>query len=320
MRIAGLSERSGHTSMVTRVLILALLQGGILLQGSTLGYAINGTADGFFGGVDVSGWYSADQTTSNITITEALGLSYTFTGPLNGSGYTQVSQLPPTPCDLEGCAPGSFEPPGNATLFVAPTNNVSAGLEFGDTGEVFTGAETLTYGWILNGFQGGPSSAPTSLNSPGLVAEITGSLTAEAQQDYYDFQWLSGAFSVTASVPDASSGASYAFSVGAAGTCGSEDGSATLNSADSFTGTIAVANLAAGQYCIGINTNSSMDPAFALIFNTPVTSSSAPSSVPEPSGLVLLSIGLLAISCRLLARLHSTSRGSNQSVGSATRR
>jgi PEP-CTERM motif len=140
------------------------------------------------------------------------------------------------------------------------------------------------------------------LNSPGLVAEITGSLTAEAQQDYYDFQWQSGAFSVTASVPDAPSGASYSFSVGAAGTCGSEEGSATLNGADSFTGTIAVANLAAGQYCIGIDTTSTMDPAFALIFNTPVTSNSAPSSVPEPSGFVLLSIGLLVISWRLLAR------------------
>jgi hypothetical protein len=302
MRIVGLSEQSGHTSLVTRVLILALLQGGILLQGSTLGYAISGTADGFFGGVNVSGWYSADQSSSTINIIEALGISYTFTGPLNGSGYTQVSQLPPTPCVLEGCTPGETLPPGNATLFVAPTNNVSAGVQFGDTGEVFTGAETLTYGWIFNSVQGGPPSTPTSLNSPGLVAEITGSLTAEAQQDYYDFQWQSGAFSVTASVPDAPSGASYSFSVGAAGTCGSEEGSATLNGADSFTGTIAVANLAAGQYCIGIDTTSTMDPAFALIFNTPVTSNSAPSSVPEPSGFVLLSIGLLVISWRLLAR------------------
>jgi hypothetical protein len=82
MRIVGLSEQSGHTSLVTRVLILALLQGGILLQGSTLGYAISGTADGFFGGVNVSGWYSADQSSSTINIIEALGISYTFTGRL----------------------------------------------------------------------------------------------------------------------------------------------------------------------------------------------------------------------------------------------
>lgn len=306
MRIVSLSERSGHTSMVTRVLILfVLLPGGILLQGSTLGYAFNGTAVGFFGGVDVSGWFSADYTTSSITVSgppsSAYPYVYTFTGPLNGAGYTQVSQIPPIPCLLEGCPPGGFLPPGQATLFVSPTNDVSAGLQFGDTGEVFTGAETLTYGGILNGFQGGPSSAPTPLPSGGPVAEITGSLSDEALQDYYDFQWLSGAFSVTASVPDAPSGASYAFSVGVDGTCTS-GGTATLNSSDSFTGTIAIANLASGQYCIGINTNSTMDPAFALIFNTPVTSSSAPSSVPEPSGFVLLSSGLLVISRRLLAR------------------
>lgn len=301
MRIVSLSEQPGHTSTVTRVLILTLLQGGILLHGSTLGYAINGTADGFFGGVDVSGWFSADYNTSNITIAEQNGISYTFSGPLNGAGYTQVSQLPPTPCVLLGCPPGSFLPPGNATLFLAPTNNVSAGLEFGDTGEVFTGAETLTPGWIFNDTQGGPPSAPTSLNSPGLVAEITGSLTAEALQDYYDFQWLSGAFSVTASVPDASSGASYAFSVGVDGTCTSE-GSTTLNSSNSFTGTIAIANLAPGQYCIGINTNSTIDPAFAITFNTPVTGSSTPSSVPEPSGFLLLSSGLLVLSRRLFIR------------------
>src|SRR5579863_8065406 len=118
MRIVGLSERSGHTSMVTRVLILALLQGGILLQGSTLGYAFNGTAVGFFGGVDVSGWFSADYNTSNITVSGPPGSAYpyvyTFSGPLNGPGYTQVSQLPPTPCVLLGCAPGTFLPPGNA--------------------------------------------------------------------------------------------------------------------------------------------------------------------------------------------------------------
>lgn len=286
-------------SLVTRVLILTLLPGGILLQGSTLGYGFIGTATGAFGGVTLSGWYSADQTTSNITVNnpQVVG-GYTFSGPLNGAGYVTASLIV-VPCILLPC-PG----PGSAGIHLNPdSGNTITSLLFEDTGELFSGFAPLVAGDILNNLQGGPSSAPTSLNSPGLVAEITGSLTAEATQDYYDFQWLSGAFSVTASVPDATSGASYGFSVGAAGTCGSEEGSATLDSADSFTGTIAVANLAAGQYCIGIDTTSTMDPAFALIFNTPVSSSSsAPSGVPEPSGFVSLSIGLLVISCRLLAR------------------
>ena len=135
------------------------------------------------------------------------------------------------------------------------------------------------------------------MNSPGLVAEITGSLSAEATQDYYDFQWLAGAFSVTATVPDGASGASYQFSVGVAGTCTS-GGTATLDSSDSFTGTIAISNLAAGQYCIGINTTSMVDPSFALIFNTPVSGISTQSSAPEPSGFALLSIGSLMIGLR----------------------
>ena len=174
-------------------------------------------------------------------------------------------------------------------------------LNFEDSGELFLGSAPLVGGWILNDFQGGSSSAPVSLTSAGPVAEITGSLSAEVLQDYYAFQWLSGAFSVTASVPDASSGASYLFSVGVAGSCTS-GGTATLDSSDRFTSTIAIANLAPGQYCIGIETNSSIDPAFALTFNTPVTGGPTPSAVPEPSGFVLLSIGPLMICLRLLAR------------------
>ncbi|HYL75673.1 MAG TPA: hypothetical protein VEU96_15775 [Bryobacteraceae bacterium] len=293
--------------MVARVLILALLQGGILLQGGPLGYALNGTATGFFGGVDVSGWFSADFSSSSITVSgppsSAYPYSYTFSGPLNGAGYTQTSQIPPTPCIIFGCVPSGA---GQAGLHVAPVSG-SASLNFEDTGEDFIGNAPLVYGWILNGFQGGPSSAPVPLTSPGPVAVVTGSLTAEALQDYYDFQWLSGAFSVTANVSDAPSGASYAFSVGVAGTCSSA-GSATLNGADSFTGTIAISNLPPGQYCIGINTNNTSDPPFQISFNTPVTSSSASSAVPEPSGLVLLSIGLLLISWRLLARQSRLTR------------
>ena len=300
MRIVGLSEQSGHKSIVTRVLLLALLQGGILLHGSSLGYALNGTVDGFFGGYDVSGWISADFKDSSITLDgPGIPYSYIFSGPLNGAGYTQVSQLPPTPCILLGCPPDGFLPPGQAGLHVAPSGG-SASVFFVDTGEDFTGAVPIVYGWVLNDFQGGPSSAPVSL-SPGPVAVVTGSLTEEALQDYYDFQWLSGAFSVTANVADAPSGASYAFSVGVAGTCSSA-GSATLNSADGFTGSIAISNLPSGEYCIGIDTSNTTDPPFQISFNTPVTGSSAPSAVPEPSGLVLLPIGLLLIGGRLLVR------------------
>ena len=73
MKIPCVSER-GHTAAFSRVLpiLAALLQGAILLHGSELGFAFNGNATGFFGGVDVSGWYSADFNSSSITVRQTL--------------------------------------------------------------------------------------------------------------------------------------------------------------------------------------------------------------------------------------------------------
>jgi len=287
------SERSGHMPIVTRVLILvALLQGGTVLRGDYVGYTVNGTADGFFGGVDVSGSFSADFANSSITVSGAY--DYTFTGPLNGPGYTQTSQIPPTPCIILGCTTSS---PGTAGLHVSPVNDVLADLNFEDTGEDFIGTGALVSGWILTDLQGGSSSAPVSLSSPGPVAGITATMSAETQEIYYDFQWRGGAFSATGTVTGASSGSSYLFSTGVDGTCAS-GGTSTLNSGDSFTGTIAIANLPAGQYCIGIDTNSVIDPAVLLTFNTPVSGVTGVVGTPEPSYFVLLSIGLLAIGFR----------------------
>jgi hypothetical protein len=260
---------------------------------------VNGTANGFFGSVDISGWFSDDFNSSNIDVIGQNGYDYTFTGPLNGAGYTQTSQIPPTPCIIVGCIPSG---PGQAGIHLAPiNNNLFASLEFEDTGELYTGVGPLVSGLIFDDFQGGTSSAPVSLAGPGPVAQVTGSISEEALENYYSFQWMGGAFSATGSVTGAPSGASYVFSAGVAGTCAS-GGSTTLNSGDSFTSTITIANLAAGEYCIGLDANNPNDPAFDLTFNTPVTGSSAPSGVPEPSGFVLLSIGSLIIGGRLFAR------------------
>ena len=109
-----------------------------------------------------------------------------------------------------------------------------------------------------------------------------------------------GAFSATASVTGANVGASYLFSEGVAGTC-SSGGTATLNGSDSFSSTIAIANLAAGQYCIGVDANNANDPAFALTFNTPV------SGVPEPSAFALLAVGFGMISVLRLKRSRERS-------------
>jgi hypothetical protein len=55
--------------------------------------------------------------------------------------------------------------------------------------------------------------------------------------------------------------------------------------ADGFTATITIPNLAAGQYCIGIDANNVNDPTFAINFKTPME------GVPEPSAFVLLAAG-----------------------------
>ena len=156
----------------------------------------------------------------------------------------------------------------------------------------FTNPSTLT------SFTGGSSSAPAALPAATLVGAITGSIGGLGSQDYYSFFWPGGSFSATASLTGAPNPtSSYLFSEGVTSACNGV-ASLTLNNGDSFTGTITNANLAAGQYCIGIDANNPTDPNFTLTFNTPVTS-----QAPEPTGLVLFSIGAgMLAALRLKAR------------------
>jgi hypothetical protein len=146
---------------VTRVLVLATLLTLVALpQGIAFGQTYeqctisNGLATGFFGGVDISGSYTSGATpdTSSITVRGDPNsnycspgtCSYTFTGPLNGAGYTQTSQMPPPVCDIEGCTPGTTIGPGTATLHVYQANATQASLGFEDTDELFSGYGTLS--------------------------------------------------------------------------------------------------------------------------------------------------------------------------------
>lgn len=144
-----MSLRSGHTPLVPRLVIL-----GTLLQG--IGFAqtpppitscslTNGTATGEFGGVNISGVYTYNPNTSNIVVSGqyyGCNCSYTFTGPLDGADYTQVSQVPPTPCIIGG---GTCPPPPtlNAVFGVYPNGN-SATLSFTDGILLFSGYGTLS--------------------------------------------------------------------------------------------------------------------------------------------------------------------------------
>lgn len=156
------------------------------------------------------------------------------------------------------------------------------------TVQAFVDDNPGTWTETLNGFQGGTTAATVSLPNGPPVSAVTGTIGGLGTEDYYSFYWAGGAFLATGSITGTpNAGASYLFSEGVAGTC-SSGGTETLNSGDSYTSTIAIASLAPGTYCIGIDANNSNDPAFSLTFNTPVQGA----ATPEPSTFVLLSAGL----------------------------
>ena len=124
-------------------------------------------------------------------------------------------------------------------------------------------------------------------------------LGGDGAEEYYGFYWGGGAFSATADITGAAADASYLFTEGSAGSFCSGGASETLNSGDSFTNTIAIANLAAGQYCIGLEANSLTDPGFAMMFNTPV------SGTPEPSALIPICAALGIIGAFRRAKRHA---------------
>jgi len=176
------------------------------------------------------------------------------------------------------CGPGNIFG-GAAQFYYQPLTQFGTYAAYDHLGDLLG---TLTIAAELN-LQGGPGTSPTLLDVP-LVAVVTGTIGAQGTEDYYSFLWSGGAFSATGSITGpTNNGASYLFSEG--DTCGS-GGNATLDGTDNFTGTIAIANLAAGQYCIGIDANNVNDPTFAINFNTPVE------GVPEPSTLWLVGAGI----------------------------
>jgi hypothetical protein len=83
--------------------------------------------------------------TSDITVVENPGSSesytYTFTGPYDGPGWTQLSQMPPPACIIEPC---DFPPTyaGFSLGYFSGPGPVGTGFE--DTGQIATGVGTLT--------------------------------------------------------------------------------------------------------------------------------------------------------------------------------
>jgi hypothetical protein len=163
---------------------------------------------------------------------------------------------------------GTVYSPGGGLAGTSICQNIPNQSSPGCEPDVALAGTTAALGAALPSFAGGPTSTPATLPTAAPVVQVTGTI-AGGSQNYYTFQWAGGAFSATASITGADAGTSYLFSEGAVPGCGSGSGP-TLNSGNSFTGTIAIASLAPGQYCIGVAATGSSDPAFTLTFNTPV--------------------------------------------------
>jgi hypothetical protein len=221
-------------------------------------------------------WNPSDSVVADLNVsTSANGRIADWVLALSGDKGFAGSLLFLSGC--AGCSPGGVtgDEVTNAANDKNSANNAS-------------GAWSLTNPVSLTLPGGGPTD-PLFLSSGSPVGAVTGDIGGQGSEDYYAFSWAGGAFSASASIPGGSSSASYLFSAGVTGTCGG-DGSVTLNGSDGFAGTIAIPDLAPGQYCIGLDANSPSDPTFTLTFNTPVVS-----SVPEPSSVILLSVGVGAI-------------------------
>lgn len=249
--------------------------GGFSFPFSDFSYTLNGMSQAispsfirFFSAFNGGGFEICFNGTTAATCTDGLGTPIFPSSPQMYVGTTSAPTL----------SSGSFTT-GSFAAIVGGTMNL------------YPQASTTVEALLM--LQGGTTSAHVFLaGTP--VGGLTGTISGEGAQSYYSFYWNGGAFSASADVIDAPSGASYLYSLGAPGTCNAL--SATLNGGDGFSGTISTPNLAAGQYCIGLDANSSNDPTFSLIFNTPV------GGAPEPSTLFLLSAGIGLVTARRLAK------------------
>lgn len=214
---------------------------------------------------------------------------YNAAGVLNALSGDPAIEWNPTLNGIPAPTPTYF---GSGTALTIPLGCGGDVTGCGGAG-TFPGSPTVTYQVRAGTYtavdltettQGGQTSDPVYVVN---IAQVDGTIAGAGSEDYYSFYWAGGAFSASASLTNTTAGDTFAFTAGTAGTCNTLS-SQTLNSGDSYSGTISLPSLAAGNYCIGLDETAGTDPDFSVTFNAPLTA-------PEPSGLILLATGLALI-------------------------
>jgi hypothetical protein len=136
---------------------------------------------------------------------------------------------------------------------------------------------------VVSGVLGGSASNPEELPANN-VDEITVSIGTDVPESFFRFHWNGGAFESVANLTGADPSSTYEFEL-----LGGPGGSAILDSADSFQGNISFANLAAGNYAIGISTTAGTDPTYYIDFAAPI------SGVPESSTWAMMLVGFVGL-------------------------
>ena len=167
-------------------------------------------------------------------------------------------------------------------------------------GHMAQGSFAIDQSGAITGFQGGSSLSPVLLPSGVPVAEIAGTIGGLGSEDYYTFS-VGWRRIQRYGINNRRSGRQRLVFIfrceqlqrGRRGQSGQQRRFYSDVQAD----------LAPGQYCIGINSDNANDPAFELTFTTPVDV-----ATPEPSGFVLFSaglgmIGILRFAARCRCRL-----------------
>ena len=139
--------------------------------------------------------------------------------------------------------------------------------------------------------QGGAASNPVNLTGPDIV-QVNGAIGGQGTGQFYNLAWTGGQLIASADVNGADPLATYAFEI--LGPDGTVLETIELDSEDNFFGLLAD-QLAAGDYEIGLLSDSAFDPNFSITFGTPVDGVNAGvAAVPEPASLALFGAVVLA--------------------------